>query len=184
MISDLINFAKRKPALMGHVLFLMAASVTLGGAWYSQIFGGLFPCPLCLEQREPWYIGTVISALAIGLPLVVASLAAWRLWALLPNMGLLLWGAYTAAYHVGVEHQWWGSACTGPDGGSGPLTIEQMNAAMEADISVPCDAIQWELFGITMAGYNLMISLGLCAILACLFVTGWRNRAQQAQMGD
>ncbi len=175
MISKLCALALDKPATCGQMLILGAAILSLGGAWYLQMFGGLFPCPLCLEQRIPWYIASGIAAATLAIPILAPHAAGWRMWALLPNMGLMLWSAYLGAYHVGVEHQWWGSACTGPDGeGGGTATIEELMAGIATDNAVPCDAIQWEFFGITLAAMNMVISLGLALILGSLFMKALR----------
>ncbi len=175
MISELKRLAFGKPASTGQVLVILAAALSLGGAWYLQIFGGLFPCPLCLEQRIPWYIASGIAAAALIIPLLAPHAAGWRMGALIPNAGLMFWGAYLGAYHVGVEHQWWGSSCTGP-GDTGSATVEELMAGLVTDTAVPCDAIQWEMFGITLAGLNLVISATLGVVLVYLFLRAWHDR--------
>lgn len=169
-------FVDRQPALAGHLLYLLAAGVTLGGAWYLQIFGGLYPCELCLEQREPWYAGVTISLLVLGLPLVLPMMREWRLRGLIPNMGLLLWGMYKAADHIGVEHGWWGAGCTSVDTNAGPQTIEELMSGAAADTAVPCDAIQWEFLGITLAGYNFALQLALFVVLGWLLSKALKAR--------
>ena len=175
MISKLKDSVLDKPASAGAVLVLLAAALSLGGAWYLQLFGGLFPCPLCLEQRIPWYLAAGIAILVIVIPILAPHAAGWRMAALLPNAGLMFWSAYLGAYHVGVEHQWWGSSCTGP-GGEGTATVEDLLAGIETDNAVPCDAIQWEMFGITLAGMNMVISATLGAVLIYLFFKAWHDR--------
>jgi disulfide bond formation protein DsbB len=160
------TFIERQPAIAGHIVYLLAASVALGGAWYLQLVGGLYPCELCLEQREPWYAGVTISLLVLALPFVLPGTGEWRLRGLIPNMGLLLWGMYKAGDHIGVEQGWWGAGCTSADTGAGPQTIEELLAGAATDTAIPCDAIQWEFLGITLAGYNFALQVALFVALA------------------
>lgn len=172
-------FIDRQPAIAGHFLYLAVACVTLGGAWYSQLVGGLYPCELCLEQREPWYAGVTISLLVLGLPFVLPMMEQWRMRGLIPNMGLLLWGMYKAGDHIGVEQGWWGAGCTAADAGTGPQTIEELMSGAAADTAVPCDAIQWEFLGVTLAGYNFALQLAL------LIALGWLlSKALKARPND
>lgn len=163
------TFIDRQPAIAGLLVYLIGAAVTLGGAWYSQIFGGLYPCQLCLEQREPWYAGALIALLVLGLPFVLRGTGAWRLRGLVALEFLLIWGMYKAGDHIGVEHGWWGAGCTSVDQGTGPQTIEELMSGAAADTAVPCDAIQWEFLGVTLAGYNFAIQAVLFVLLAWLF---------------
>jgi len=174
MIKTLKDFVKREPAVAGHVAYLLAATVTLGGAWYLQIFQGLYPCPLCLDQREPWYAGATISVIVLVLPWVYVGTAHWRARGMIPNLGLILWGMYKAIEHIGVEHQWWGSACTTSGDGQGAQTIEDLLAGAATDNAVPCDAIQWEFLGLTLAGYNLLLQAGLFLLFGWLFIKAWK----------
>jgi len=169
-------FIDRQPAIAGQLIYLAAAAATLGGAWYLQIVGGLYPCELCLEQREPWYAGTLIALMVLGLPYVLHGTSAWRTRGLIALELLLVWGIYKAGEHIGVERGWWGYTCTGADQGAGPQTIEELMNGAATDTAVPCDAIQWEFLGITLAGYNLIIQVLLFAVLGWLFWKASRAR--------
>jgi disulfide bond formation protein DsbB len=176
MGTTLKDFTKREPAIAGHFAYLLAAILTLGGAWYLQSFGGLHPCPLCLEQREPWYAGLTISIIVLTLPVFAPGSEVWRMRGLILNMGLLIWGGVKATEHIGLEHGWWGAACTSADTGTGPQTIEELMSGAATDTAVPCDAIQWEFLGFTLAGYNLVIQIALFALLGWLFWKAWKAR--------
>ncbi len=170
MIDRLKHRIAAAPAQAGFALVALLAALSLGGAWYLQLVGGLFPCPLCLEQRWPWYIGGVV---AVALLVLGERVRSWNIWAL-PVLALTMaWGAWRALYHVGVEHHWWGSSCTG-GGNVGPISIEDLENLTQGTVGVPCDAIQWDFLGITLAGFNLAISLAVVAVLAYLF---WRARS-------
>lgn len=149
----------------------LAGIVMLGGALLFQHVGGLQPCILCLYQRWPWGI-------AIGLGII--ALIFWRqpkargAIALLGGLTLLV-GAGIAAFHVGVEQGWWvgtpGCGAAPTDGGS----IADITAQLLATPVVRCDEIAWSLAGISMAGYNFLISLVL-AIVALVSVRQlWRQ---------
>jgi disulfide bond formation protein DsbB len=134
-------------------LIAAAAALTLAGAWFFQLVVGLPPCPLCLDQRVPYYV-------TVPLALGVASLA--------QNETLARTGFYVlafvlaiafalAVYHAGVEWKFWEgpSDCSAAvvNLGQGSL-IEQMSQSRV----VRCDEAPWRLFGISLAGYNALIA--------------------------
>lgn len=133
--------------------FLAGLSIAMmAGVFIFQYGFGYQPCELCLLQRIPWWVAMGIGSLTILLSRRTA------LAALLPIAGVatLVTGATIAAYHAGVEYKWWEgpTACTG----SLPTDLDALKKAiMEAPI-VRCDEVQWSLFGISMAGYNFIIS--------------------------
>ncbi len=169
MLDRLMKFVDTSPALAGHLLMLITAIGLVGGAWYLQLFGGIYPCPLCLLQRLPWYAGGALALVAIGIPFIAQGLSHLRVWGLLGQLGLMGWSVYLSVEHIGVEQQWWGTSCTLPGQSATPATIDDL-LSMDEAILPPCDAIQWELFGITLAGYNLLTTLGMIAVLIFLLL--------------
>jgi len=142
-------------------LLLGASAAILAVAFASQYIGGLDPCVLCLYQRVPY--GAVIALSALGLGLsglappprsVIVGLAGLCAVAFVINAGI-------ATYHVGVEQHWWQGTegCVGAGGAA--RTIEELRAQILAAPIVRCDEVPWSLFGISMAGYNVLASLGL-----------------------
>jgi disulfide bond formation protein DsbB len=140
-----------------------ASAVVLVTVHASETFGGLLPCELCLHQREVYW-----AALAVGI--VGFALGYMRLrWAgrlsdvLL--MALFLLGAGIAAYHSGVEWKWWPgpTTCTG---GGGAVNAGDLSAFLNgAKVTPPrCDEAAWRMLGVSMAGYNVLISLALAAL--------------------
>lgn len=130
-------------------LLLAGPAALLGGALAFQYVGGLAPCEMCLWQR--WAL-----LAAIGL-----ALAAW---ALRHNRAVLrlsalavLAGAGIAVFHMGVEQHWWKgiTECAAPmvSGSSADIMGQIM-----AQPLIRCDAIPWSLFGLSMAGWNALIS--------------------------
>jgi len=145
--------------------FVVAAGsvAIVAAAHFFQYVLLIAPCPLCLEQRKFHYVAIAL-ALATGVAalkaapqkLVVAGLAL---------TGLVLFaGAVLAAYHSGVEWKWWAGPadCSGPIasfGAAGSL-LEQMQAVSV----VRCDEVSWRFLGLSLAGYNALVSLMLAAI--------------------
>src|SRR6266496_760285 len=143
---------------------LLASAIVLGAALLSQYWGGLAPCELCLLQRWPWAAAIAISILA----LLAGSRAALP-WVALALAIVLALGALFAFYHVGVEQHWFAgpSACTAS--GSGAMTLVDMKRQILGPAPVLCDRVQWSLFGVSLAGWNLLASLGMAAICAAVF---------------
>jgi len=143
---------------------IFAISVaTLGNALIFEHVGGLVPCDLCLQQRVPYWVLIPASLLAgilsreANLGIAPLALIALCVVAAAVNVGI-------AGYHAGVEYKWWEGplGCTGGGLIAGSLAELQQQLA---DVKVPrCDEIPWSLFGISMAGYNFLISLGLVAL--------------------
>src|SRR5689334_13979103 len=111
----------RNAPLAAALIVALAGVLAIAGAWFFELVLRLKPCPMCLEQRWPYYIG-------IPLALIVA-LAAWKkaprgvvALGLAVLAVLMLWGGYMGAFHAGVEWKWWAgpTECTGTPEFAGP----------------------------------------------------------------
>jgi disulfide bond formation protein DsbB len=125
----------------------------LGGAFAFQYIGGLAPCQLCLWQRWPHAAAILIGvvALATGLRGLVwlGGLAA------LTTAGI-------GMFHVGVEQLWWEGLATCTAGSiEGISTADLLDPTKDIAAVVRCDEIAWSLLGISMAGWNVVLSLVL-----------------------
>ena len=156
-----------RPRLLATIAFVLGLA-TIAGAWGSQLFGGLVPCELCLEQRMPYYG---------GLPLLALVLILWhRLPRAVWYVGIALvlltfvWSTYLAGYHAGVEYGFWPgpTACTGTGVDVSFSDLTNINAARV----VPCDKIQFSLFGVTLAGANTLISAAIVLLLGTVLLKG------------
>ncbi|MBI3452404.1 MAG: disulfide bond formation protein B [Rhodospirillales bacterium] len=140
-------------------LIVVASLAILAGALVFQYWGGLAPCVLCLWQRYAY--GAAIAAGAAAFALALRPMPAAG--ALVLAGAAFLAGAGIAVFHVGVEQQWWqGTAECGsllPKAGS----VEELRARLLAQPVVRCDEVPWSLFGVSLAGYNVLISLALAA---------------------
>jgi disulfide bond formation protein DsbB len=139
------------------MLLLAGASATaLATAFTGQYLFDLQPCVLCIYQRWPYALAI---ALCLGGRTPLARAAAP--WVLMATALVLALNAGIAVYHVGVEQHWWtgSEACVGPGGAA--LTLEALRAQIMATPVTRCDEIEFSLFGVSMAGYNVLFSLGL-----------------------
>ena len=126
-------------------------------AYIGQYGFGLEPCILCLYQRIPYAVAAGVALLTAVLPLNGSARAM-----LVGLCGVIFLGsAGLALYHVGVEEHWWAamSGCGGqPDM---DFTVEDLQASLQGPALKPCDQVDWRLFGISLAGYNGLLSLAL-----------------------
>jgi disulfide bond formation protein DsbB len=162
------SFADRvrgEPAAAAALTVFAIGLATLLGAWYFQYVVKLAPCPLCLEQRLPYDVVIPLSLLIAVAALLRAPRVPIAI-GLLAVAVLMLYGAGLGAYHAGVEWHWW----LGPTDCSGPVTDLSAKGSILSQLHsvkvVRCDEAAWRLFGISLAGYNVLISLVLAAIAA------------------
>lgn len=153
--------------------FVAALAVALGGAatilgaYFFQYVLGLPPCPLCLDQRVPYYI-----AIPLGLALAVWIWRGAPVWVVRAGLAALvvvmLVGAGLGLYHAGVEWRWWPGPtdCSGPVG-AGLGSAADLMSRIEVARVVRCDEAAWRFLGLSLAGYNVLIALVLAA------VAGW-----------
>ena len=140
---------------------MIAGAISAGLLTMALLFehvGGLVPCTLCLTQRVPHYGMVGLAIISLMSP---SQQRTWR------PVGVLL-AATTAAVglqHVGVEQGWW----QGPQGCSSQVqsgaSLADLTDSLLATPVVRCDEIAWSLFGISMAGWNMIISTALALLL-------------------
>ena len=127
-------------------------------AYYFEYIEGLFPCKLCYWQRYPHFMNMLIFPIFYFFP--IRSL-------IFIGMGSMLVSISLAFYHVGVEQKYWPGLNSCSNASIEGLTTDQLlDQIMSAPI-VRCDEIAWELIGISMAGWNFLISF--CLFLIWLY---------------
>jgi disulfide bond formation protein DsbB len=158
------HLRRNEPIALAAGAVAILGLATILGAWFFQLVIGLPPCPLCLEQRYAYYFAIPLAVLV----LLGVSVEASRkvLFAALAAIALgMLWNAGLGAYHAGVEWKFWEGpqACSGgglTDIGTAGGLLDKLK-----DIRVVrCDEIPWDFLGISLAGYNAIISLLLSLI--------------------
>jgi disulfide bond formation protein DsbB len=148
---------------------LLGSGAVILGALAFQYLGGLAPCELCLYERWAYY--AAIVAIMLGM---LSGGAGARLMLGLVAV-LFVASAALAFYHVGVEQHWFAgpTACTGSVGGA--QSIEELKRQLLARQPVNCDEPAWRLFGVSLAGWNLVASLALLAFC----IGGFRHLTAQ-----
>jgi disulfide bond formation protein DsbB len=165
-----IHWARAQPIVAAAAVVAIAGAATILGALYFQYGLGYRPCALCLEQRYPYYF-SIPLAVFILLGESVGSRRRVLLAALAVIAGLMLWNAGLAGYHAGVEWKWWPgpNTCGGAaDLGTGGNLLKQLQTINV----VRCDEAAWTFLGLSLAGYNVLISLALAAVAAWGFLAG------------
>jgi disulfide bond formation protein DsbB len=151
---------RRNPRFLP-ALLVAACLGALGTALISQYWGGLYPCVLCMYQRYAYGAAMALAALAF----VLAESVLGRRLALIGSGLAFLAGAAIAVFHVGVEQKWWeGTAECHAPALPANATVEQMRDILLNQPFAPCDVVPWELFGISMAGFNILAYALLAAL--------------------
>ena len=157
------------PATVAALTIAATAAATLAGAWFFQLVLDIRPCPLCLEQRYAYYLAVPLALLVA----FAASRSAPRPLLLVGFAVLLLAAlanAWLGGYHAGVEWKVWEGPtdCSGPvvDLGSAGTLLQRLDSVKV----IRCDEVQWRFLGLSLAGYNVLISLAMAAIALFGFV--------------
>lgn len=157
-------------AEIARLIALLLPLLLLGGAYGSQYFGGLHPCEMCWWQRYAHFAALAPAVLAFTAP--AGSLRA-RILTIFAAIGIAVSGAI-GVYHAGVERHIFAGITTCTATVKATSTQELLNQLMHAPI-VRCDQIQWSFLGISMAGWNAIISLSGALVITFLTFTSRRR---------
>lgn len=178
----MLGALKNRP-LVDQALIIAALSSAslLIGAHLFESFGGLAPCALCLDQREAHWTGLTLSVAGV----IAAAVLKWRR-AAIATAGacalVYLFSAGLAFYHTGVENHFWPGPAT--CSGGGPVDLGEGSLAdilKEKPHGPSCSQAAWRFLGVSMAGYNLLVSAGLFAV--CLVAAALAARDARRQSG-
>lgn len=161
-----------KPSRTDMPLFVALAAFSLVAiANGFQHIGGIAPCPLCLDQRQAYWMAILASGLTYFLSRHPSSKdgPGAQVASVLITLALA-YGFYLAAFHTGVEQGWWDGPASCTSGGAG-ASFEDL---ISGDVAVVmCDEIPWSLFGISIAGYNALAALALTLYSVLPHVQRW-----------
>ena len=143
---------------LARLIALLVPAGLLGGAYIAQYGFGLPPCEMCWWQRYPHFVALALAILAFLRP--PGRVFVWLAAAAIAVSGVI------GAYHAGVEYGWWEgmTACTASPGAT---TAEALEAILNAPM-IRCDVAPWDLFGISLAGWNFLISGAAALAIALL----------------
>ena len=130
------------------------------GALLFQYVGEMAPCKMCYWQRYPHAAAVIIAALIV----------------LTGNRGIAILGllltlltAGIGGFHAGVEQSWWDGPQTCTSSAIDNLSTEELLTQIMSAPMVRCDEISWQMFGISMAGWNMVLSLCLAVLWGMAF---------------
>jgi disulfide bond formation protein DsbB len=173
MPQSYLDALRARPIATAALAVAIGGAVTILGAWFFQYVLGYMPCPLCLEQRYAFYFGVPLAVLVVLGESVGASRKVLLL-ALFAIAAGMIWNTGLSVYHAGVEWKFW----PGPRDCSGPL--DSLGAGnllrdLQSIHIARCDDAAWRFLGLSLAGYDALISLTLAAIALWGF---WAGRRQ------
>ncbi len=147
------------PVSGAYVVALAVPGALIAAVYVAQYGFGLAPCDMCWWQRYPHFAAIPLAAAALASRGTRLGEALVRLAAL-----AILVSGLIGAFHAGVEYGWWQgpTACSSTSLGDDPLA-SIMNAPL-----IRCDAPAWTLFGVSLAGFNFLISVGSAALVFVL----------------
>jgi disulfide bond formation protein DsbB len=147
------------------LLAMFGSAGLLLGAFAFQYIGGMYPCELCIWQRWPHAAAVLIGAAALAMP-----------GGILPVLGggAALGSAGVALFHTGVERGWWAGLASCSGNSLAGLSVEDLlNPAVSIAAPIRCDAVPWEMFGLSMASWNGLLSV----VLMLVWLAAARRRA-------
>jgi len=157
------------PVTLSFALGVCALALIVGALGF-QYIGRYPPCEMCQWQRWPHIAAAVIGIVGAGLiRFGLVDRSAGRFLAAITILLIAISGGL-GVYHAGVEWHWW----PGPKSCTGPAFKFQGTLDLTAPV-VMCDAPAWRLFGLSLAGYNAIISLGIAALGAALLMRSRRR---------
>ncbi|MEO8558517.1 MAG: disulfide bond formation protein B [Rhodospirillales bacterium] len=152
-----------RPARLALIPLAVSGALLLGALGF-QFIGKLPPCALCVDQRYAHVAALILAVVAI----IVRGRIGWILVGL-AVLALAVSGGI-GIFHAGVEQKWWAgpTGCTG--GSLADLTPEEATKRLMGTPVVRCDEIPWALFGLSMAAWNAIVSLGVALLASMLLL--------------
>ena len=176
-MNSYLALLRRDPPLAAAAIVTIVGALTICGFFFFQYVLGYPPCPLCLDQRNAYYFSVPLAALlwlganhGASSKVLIAGFAAIAV--------VMLWNTGLSVYHAGVEWKFW----PGPADCSGPInslgSASNMLKQLQDIRIVRCDEAAWRFLGISLAGYDVLVSLFLATTAA------WGAKASLARVSQ
>jgi disulfide bond formation protein DsbB len=136
-------------------LAIAVPAALLAGAYGSEIWGGLYPCEMCWWQRYAHFAALGFALLSL---LLARAPDRGRSMVWLAALAILASGAI-GAYHAGVELGIFEGFTQCTSTVSGDLSGDELLKSMMQAPIVRCDQVQFAFLGISMAGWNAILSI-------------------------
>ncbi|HET7382699.1 MAG TPA: disulfide bond formation protein B [Pseudolabrys sp.] len=164
-MNQYVALLRRDPPVAAAAIFAVVGALTICGFFFFQYVLGYPPCPLCLDQRNAFYVGVPLAALLwLGANHGASSKVMIAGFAVIA--AVMLWNTGLSVYHAGVEWKFW----PGPADCSGPInslgSASNMLKQLDYIRIVRCDEAAWRFLGISLAGYDVLVSLFLAMVAA------------------
>ncbi|HEY6023697.1 MAG TPA: disulfide bond formation protein B [Pseudolabrys sp.] len=175
-MNDYITLLRRDPPLSAAAIVVIVGGLTICAVYFFQYVLGYPPCPLCFEQRNAFYVSIPLAALLwLGANYGASRKVMMAGFAVI--VAAMLWNTGLSIYHSGVEWKFW----PGPTDCSGPInslgsTGNLLKSLQDIRI-VRCDEAAWRFLGISLAGYDVVVSLFLAVVAAWGFRTSLARSA-------
>jgi disulfide bond formation protein DsbB len=162
-MNSYVALLERDPPFAAAAIVTIVGAMTICGFLFFQHVLGYPPCPLCLDQRDAFYLSVPLAAL-LWLGTNHGASSKVMITGFVVIAALMLWNTGLAAYHAGVEWKFWAGPadCSGPInslGSAGDMLKQLQNIRI-----VRCDEAAWRFLGISLAGYDVLISLFLATV--------------------
>ena len=164
------SLAQWSPAAIARLIALLLPAALLGGALGSQYLGGLHPCEMCYWQRWPHGAAIVFALLSFTAP---ARSSRARTLVLLAALAIAISGCI-GVYHAGVEAGVFEGFTQCSATATATNTADLLKQIVHAPL-VRCDEVQFSFLGISMAGWNAILSLGGAAVILVLTLKGMKR---------
>lgn len=177
-MNTLLVLVRKDPVVSAAAVVFAVGLATMGGFFFFEYVLGYPPCPLCLDQRMAFYVSVPLAAL-LWLGATHGAARKVLLLGFLVIAALMLWNTGLSAYHAGVEWKFW----AGPTDCSGPLnslgSVGGLMQKLQSIRVVRCDEAAWRVFGISLAGYDVLVSLFLAAVAGLGAKAAWARPVEE-----
>jgi disulfide bond formation protein DsbB len=165
MMAGYLAQARAQPPLAAAAIVALAGVLALCVVYFFQYVLLIAPCPLCLEQRISYYICVPLAAM-LWLGAGHGASRKVLIAGFVVIAAVMLWNSGLSIYHAGVEYKFW----QGPTDCSGPIdkfgSVTNMMNQLQRISLVRCDEVAWSFLGISLAGYDVVLSLALASVAA------------------